>query len=113
MPLPTAIATLLGAVGDGLLLHALLDPDLDIRAAIKALRALLAPRSDRHARRGRDRVPGPPATPLTTPCQVRPRATGEREREALVGVARGPSNSELAAELSIGEATVKSHSATC
>ncbi len=42
---PAAIATLLGAVGDGLLLHALLDPDLDIRAAINALRALLAPRS--------------------------------------------------------------------
>jgi AcrR family transcriptional regulator len=39
-----AIATLLGAVGDGLLLHALLDPDLDVHAALNALRALLAPR---------------------------------------------------------------------
>jgi AcrR family transcriptional regulator len=39
-----AIATLLGAVGDGLLLHALLDPDLDVPAALNALRALLAPR---------------------------------------------------------------------
>jgi AcrR family transcriptional regulator len=39
-----AIATLLGAVGDGLLLHALLDPDLDVPAALTALRALLAPR---------------------------------------------------------------------
>jgi AcrR family transcriptional regulator len=39
-----AIATLLGAVGDGLLLHALLDPDVDVRAALNALRALLAPR---------------------------------------------------------------------
>ena len=39
-----AIATLLGAVGDGLLLHALLDPDLDVHAALSALRALLAPR---------------------------------------------------------------------
>ena len=39
-----AIATLLGAIGDGLLLHALLDPDLDVRAALNALRALLAPR---------------------------------------------------------------------
>jgi hypothetical protein len=39
-----AIATVLGAVGDGLLLHALLDPKLDIAAAVAALRALLAPR---------------------------------------------------------------------
>ena len=39
-----AIATLLGAIGDGLLLHALLDPGLDVHAALNALRALLAPR---------------------------------------------------------------------
>jgi AcrR family transcriptional regulator len=39
-----AIATLLGAVGDGLLLHALLDPGLDVHAALNALRAMLAPR---------------------------------------------------------------------
>jgi AcrR family transcriptional regulator len=38
---PAAIATLLAAVGDGLLLHALLDPKLDIAAAIEALRAML------------------------------------------------------------------------
>jgi AcrR family transcriptional regulator len=41
---PEALATLLAAVGDGLLLHVLLDPELDIRAAVEALRALLAPR---------------------------------------------------------------------
>jgi len=39
-----AIVTLLGAAGDGLLLHALLDPGLDVPAALNALRALLAPR---------------------------------------------------------------------
>jgi AcrR family transcriptional regulator len=44
-----AIATLLAAVGDGLLLHALLDPDLDVAAALDALRVLLEPRG----RRGR------------------------------------------------------------
>jgi hypothetical protein len=41
---PEAIATLLGAVGDGLMLQALLDPSLDVPAALDALRALLAPR---------------------------------------------------------------------
>ena len=39
-----AIAVLLGALGDGLLLHARLDPGLDVHAALNALRALLAPR---------------------------------------------------------------------
>lgn len=39
-----AIATLLGAIGDGLLLHVLLDPDLDVHPALDALRTLLAPR---------------------------------------------------------------------
>jgi AcrR family transcriptional regulator len=39
-----AIATVLGALGDGLLLHARLDPGLDVHAALNALRALLAPR---------------------------------------------------------------------
>ena len=41
---PEAIATLLGAVGDGLLMHVLLDRDVDVAGAIAAMRALLAPR---------------------------------------------------------------------
>ena len=40
-PPAAGLATLVGAVGDGLLLHALLDPELDIRQAIDSLRALL------------------------------------------------------------------------
>ena len=38
---PEAIATLLGAVDDGLFLHARLDPDLDAKGALEALHALL------------------------------------------------------------------------
>ena len=38
---PEALATLLGALGDGLFLHARLDPELDTAAALGALRALL------------------------------------------------------------------------
>jgi AcrR family transcriptional regulator len=41
---PEALATLIGAVGDGLLLHVLLDTDLDTGAAIEALRTLLRER---------------------------------------------------------------------
>jgi AcrR family transcriptional regulator len=39
-----ALATLIGAVGDGLLLHVLLDPELDPRPALEALRALVRTR---------------------------------------------------------------------
>lgn len=39
-----AIATMLGAAGDGLLMHVLLDRDVDVAGAVDALRALLAPR---------------------------------------------------------------------
>jgi AcrR family transcriptional regulator len=38
---PQALATLLAAVGDGLFLHARIDPQLDIAGALGALRALL------------------------------------------------------------------------
>jgi AcrR family transcriptional regulator len=40
---PEALATLLGAVADGLFLHARLDPDLDTAGALDALRLLLRP----------------------------------------------------------------------
>jgi AcrR family transcriptional regulator len=42
---PEGLATLLGAVGDGIFLHARLDPELNAAGALEALRALLiAPR---------------------------------------------------------------------
>ena len=39
---PEALATLVGAIGDGLFLHARLDPGLDAAEALNALRALLS-----------------------------------------------------------------------
>ena len=38
---PEALATLLAAIGDGLFLHARMDPQLDLAGALGALRALL------------------------------------------------------------------------
>jgi AcrR family transcriptional regulator len=55
-----ALATLLAAVGDGLLLHALIDPDLDVRGALGALRTLLEPREPDA------KPPGRSARPSTT-----------------------------------------------
>jgi AcrR family transcriptional regulator len=43
MASPEALATLLGAIGDGLFLHARLDPELDAAGALDALRHLLRP----------------------------------------------------------------------
>lgn len=41
---PEGVATVLAAVGDGLLLHMLLDPGLDVAGALAALRVMLRPR---------------------------------------------------------------------
>jgi AcrR family transcriptional regulator len=43
---PDAVAAILGALGDGLLLHALLDPDLDPTQALDGLGTLLHTRTD-------------------------------------------------------------------
>jgi AcrR family transcriptional regulator len=42
---PEALATLLAAVGDGLLLHVLLDGEVDVAGSVDALRALFASRT--------------------------------------------------------------------
>jgi hypothetical protein len=44
------VATLLAALGDGLMLHALLDPALNVAAAVDAMKALITTKPSRRAR---------------------------------------------------------------
>ncbi len=69
----------------------------------RGVKALLAPAVTRRLveRFARDGV-APPARPLWNAC-------ADRELEVLGLVARGLSNAEIATELYIGEATVKTH----
>ena len=55
---PAGLATLLAALGDGLLLHAMLDPAVDLAGAIEALGALLQRSSPLGGGLGRGRVTG-------------------------------------------------------
>jgi len=54
-------------------------------------------------------APGPPAAAAADPWVGRLATLSEREREILVGLARGRSNRELAQELWVSETTVKTH----
>jgi len=82
-------------------------PD-DLVAAVRTVaagEAVLAPRILRRMLdRFADRLPDPAATP-----QADLSALTDREREVLVLMARGKSNSEIAAELFVSETTVKTH----
>lgn len=99
------------------------DPD-DLVDAIRTVahgHALLAPEVTRRViermTTEQDSYPAPVASPSTAPADAAAATALDvlttREREVLRFVARGLSNAEIANELVVGEATVKSHVSAC
>jgi DNA-binding NarL/FixJ family response regulator len=81
-----------------------------LAAAVRAARrgdSLIDPAMTRSLLEHRLRAEASPAPPTSTGVGIS--ALSERERDVLGAIARGLSNAEIAAELFVSEATVKSH----
>jgi DNA-binding NarL/FixJ family response regulator len=106
---PDQLVDAVRAVGHG---HALLAPEVTRRVIARMTTARGA-----RSRPDAGPPPGPSAGGIRGPA-VDARVGGlerltDREREILVLIARGLSNSEIAAHLFLGEATVKTHVSNC
>jgi len=89
--------------------HALLAPEVTTRV----IAAMVSPSSAAGAAAARGSGPAPLTANATVGSHEQLARLTDREREVLVLMAQGRSNAEIARELFLGEATVKTHVSNC
>ena len=89
--------------------HALLAPEVTTRV----IAAMVSPSSASAPTGGPGSSPGPLTANATIGSHEQLARLTDREREVLVLMAQGKSNAEIARELFLGEATVKTHVSNC
>lgn len=111
---PEQLVEAIRAVGHG---HALLAPEVTRRVIAQMVDADRTPAASTAPSRAGgtgavspDSAPRPPRSPEHESALAR---LTDREREVLTYLARGRSNAEIAKELYLGEATVKTHVSNC